>query len=630
MGVPITGTFTRGANDIGQFLIVDSNGVPHHYRRVASTAERDAIEEYLRVSYMLVYSIADNKTYRLGSDTTIAGQVWTEESGNFIPLTQKGAADGVAPLNSSGKIDIAYLDTITLSASFAVADITAMLALTTYTGNIIVVADASADPSVSSGSASYVKKNDVGSPTLTDFLKLEFGASVLSVNGLTGAVSIDFSALLAYGSSATQFASAISTDATITGIQGNVSTNAGNISTLDSNKADKSNVLGLDNIASYTPTTTYHPATKKYVDDAVISIGALTDAPADTSYYTRKNNTWVNIPLAGLSDYPTDAIGVLTNDGAGNLSWAVGGGSSSGSNNEVQTSDGSGGFVASKLFFDETTGTMTLGDGTLGGSSRSIIATGSAATALYYYATNGHYFYPVSGSSSAITIKGTSGNSGIIISGGASDDIIGGQTSSYPLTISTRGNAVSSGQASLQLLTASALYTNDSSGNIEITTGAPNGSGNAGDIIITNNTTEAARFKNAGIQLSGDTTQTIKTIHYQLSQSEIQSLNTTPITLITAPGSGKMIQIIGGSEYYNHNGTSYSGATSITMKFSSGGDIVSIPGISAGADYIINFLPNSLAAIVINDSIILQANANSTGAGGTIDIYVQYVIIDTN
>lgn len=54
-----------------------------------------------------------------------------------------------------------------------------------------------------------------------------------------------------------------------------------------------------------------------------------------------------------------------------------GGGSSAGSNDEVQTSDGAGGFVASKLFFSETTGAMTLGDSGLAGTSRSITAVGS-------------------------------------------------------------------------------------------------------------------------------------------------------------------------------------------------------------------------------------------------------------
>lgn len=67
-----------------------------------------------------------------------------------------------------------------------------------------------------------------------------------------------------------------------------------------------------------------------------------------------------------------------------NGSWvslgAGGGGSSSGANNEVQTSDGAGGFVASKLFFDETTGNMTLGDSGLTGTERTITAEGSSSS----------------------------------------------------------------------------------------------------------------------------------------------------------------------------------------------------------------------------------------------------------
>lgn len=50
--------------------------------------------------------------------------------------------------------------------------------------------------------------------------------------------------------------------------------------------------------------------------------------------------------------------------------------SSSGSNNEVQTSNGSGGFVASKLFFDETTGHAIFGDTALAGTERTISSDG--------------------------------------------------------------------------------------------------------------------------------------------------------------------------------------------------------------------------------------------------------------
>jgi len=46
-----------------------------------------------------------------------------------------------------------------------------------------------------------------------------------------------------------------------------ISTNTSNISTLDTDKADKSNVLELNNTTAFTPDADYEPATKKYVDD---------------------------------------------------------------------------------------------------------------------------------------------------------------------------------------------------------------------------------------------------------------------------------------------------------------------------------------------------------------------------
>ncbi len=46
------------------------------------------------------------------------------------------------------------------------------------------------------------------------------------------------------------------------------------VDSLNSNKADKNNVLELDNTDSYIPTTDYHPVTKKYVDGVLVAIGA--------------------------------------------------------------------------------------------------------------------------------------------------------------------------------------------------------------------------------------------------------------------------------------------------------------------------------------------------------------------
>lgn len=48
----------------------------------------------------------------------------------------------------------------------------------------------------------------------------------------------------------------------------------GYASDLTNNKADSNDVIKKDNVAEYTPTGAYNPATKKYVDDKVVEIGA--------------------------------------------------------------------------------------------------------------------------------------------------------------------------------------------------------------------------------------------------------------------------------------------------------------------------------------------------------------------
>ena len=44
------------------------------------------------------------------------------------------------------------------------------------------------------------------------------------------------------------------------------------------NKANVTDVLTKTNTVSYTPTANYHPATKKYVDDASVTFKAFSNA----------------------------------------------------------------------------------------------------------------------------------------------------------------------------------------------------------------------------------------------------------------------------------------------------------------------------------------------------------------
>ena len=52
--------------------------------------------------------------------------------------------------------------------------------------------------------------------------------------------------------------------------------------------AGKSEVLTKTNTTSFTPTSSYHPATKKYVDDAIAGVSGGSGSEVDlTNYYTK-------------------------------------------------------------------------------------------------------------------------------------------------------------------------------------------------------------------------------------------------------------------------------------------------------------------------------------------------------
>ena len=74
------------------------------------------------------------------------------------------------------------------------------------------------------------------------------------------------------------------------------------------NKANTSDVLTKTNTTSYTPTANYHPATKKYVDDAVSQgswwIQALPWSPIEIKYIW----AWTQEQYDALSTYREDTI----------------------------------------------------------------------------------------------------------------------------------------------------------------------------------------------------------------------------------------------------------------------------------------------------------------------------------
>ena len=73
-----------------------------------------------------------------------------------IDDSEKGAVNGVATLDAGGKIPVTQVPNIAVTDVSVVADITARDALTVEEGDVAFVTDASADPSIGSGSAQYI------------------------------------------------------------------------------------------------------------------------------------------------------------------------------------------------------------------------------------------------------------------------------------------------------------------------------------------------------------------------------------------------------------------------------------------------------------------------------------------
>ena len=107
----------------------------------------------------------------------------TRTDGKYIPLTEKGAANGVATLDANGKLPTSQLPPLAVSDTFVVASEAAMLALTAQRGDIAVRTDInqtfilSAEPATSLANWQQLLSPSTG---------------VTSVFGRTGAVSAQY------------------------------------------------------------------------------------------------------------------------------------------------------------------------------------------------------------------------------------------------------------------------------------------------------------------------------------------------------------------------------------------------------------------------------------------------------
>lgn len=228
-----------GKKGAGDFHLVLEDDVKGGYRTVETIAQRDAIPEWARKPGMKVSVIEENfAEYKLGVDTTIAGQVWTLVDRASDTLTQDDLGETVVPLDGDKKINPVYLPNIFLNTVYSVETISEMLALTTFTGNAVIVADTG-----DGNAATYFKINDNSPSVIEDFIQILFPGSVVSVNGMTGAVTITLQGLLSISENLTAFNNAVLNSPAITSINTTLGGHTNSINGLNQAVSDIINQL---------------------------------------------------------------------------------------------------------------------------------------------------------------------------------------------------------------------------------------------------------------------------------------------------------------------------------------------------------------------------------------------------
>ena len=178
------------------------------------------------------FSMNSQKITSLGTPTSDTDAATKAYADLMIPLTQKGAANGVAELDADGLVPVHHLPPLSITTTQVVSSQAAMLALTAQTGDVAVRTDTNKTFILTTTPASTLGNwQELLTPT----------DSVISVDGQTGAVNLS------------------STYATIANAANKLPLAGGTMSGAIAMGSNKITGLG-------TPTSTGDAATKDYAD----------------------------------------------------------------------------------------------------------------------------------------------------------------------------------------------------------------------------------------------------------------------------------------------------------------------------------------------------------------------------
>ncbi len=141
--------------------------------------------------------------------------------------------------------------------------------------------------------------------------------------------------------------------------------------------------------------------------------------------------------------------------------------------------------------------------------------------------------------------------------------------------------------------------------------------------------------------VGGGGSSSVQTVKVSLSQSQILSLYTTPVELISAPGVGKYIKVLGIDGQLNFGTMPYS-STQLSVYMTTDG--MGLPHTLYEMGGMVNFLESTVTilktfairsgdqgmmTIAENNPLMIKAlNSDPTGGDGTVDIYITYTEVN--